>query len=86
MVDLIKNSETTTAIIHNGNNDRKIYALTKSSKPFIWKILKDLALKNQENTTAIYDYIIIEQTEFNIKDSTKIGKIKALVYLSRFYN
>jgi hypothetical protein len=31
---------------------------------------------------TICDYIIVEQTEFNIKDSTKKGKMKALVYLS----
>jgi hypothetical protein len=38
--------------------------------------------KIPNNANVICDYIIVEQTEFNIKDSTKKGKIKALVYLS----
>jgi hypothetical protein len=46
--------------------------------------LKDLLKKNPENTNIICDYIIAEQIEFNIKESSKIGKIKALVYLSRY--
>ena len=44
----------------------------------------DLLNKNLENANIICDYIIAEQIEFNIKESTKIGKIKALVYLSRY--
>ncbi|MGD1836408.1 MAG: tyrosine-type recombinase/integrase [Nitrososphaeraceae archaeon] len=65
---------------------KKIDVITKSCRPFFNKILKDLASKNTENANIICDYIIVEQTEFNIKDSTKIGKIKALVYLSRFFD
>ncbi|MDR4511236.1 MAG: hypothetical protein MRJ93_05960 [Nitrososphaeraceae archaeon] len=48
MVDLVKTSETTTAIIHNGNNDRKIDAVTKSSKPFIKKILRSNTQESRE--------------------------------------
>ena len=66
--------------------EKRIDSITKSCKPFINKMLKNLTDKNPENANNICDYIIAEQTEFNIKDSTKIGKIKALVYLSRFCN
>ena len=66
--------------------DKKIESITKSCKPFIRKLLKDLSNNNPENANVICDYILAEQIEFNIKDSTKIGKIKALVYLSRSYN
>ena len=62
---------------------KKIESITKSCKPFIRTMLKDLSSKNPENANIICNYIIAEQIEFNIKDTTKIGKIKALVYLSR---
>ena len=66
--------------------EKKIESITRSCKPFIGKMLNDLSNKNPENADIICDYIIAEQIEFNIKDSTKIGKIKALVYLSRSCN
>ena len=66
--------------------EKKIESITKSCKPFIRKLLKDLSNNNPENANVICDYILAEQIEFNIKDSTKIGKIKALVYLTRSYN
>ncbi len=62
--------------------EKKIDSITKSlSKPYFNKILKDLSKANPTNTKIIYDYIIAEQTELNIKDSTKEGKIKILVWL-----
>jgi hypothetical protein len=80
-------TKTTTTL---EGEEEKIDSVTKSCKPFINKMLKNLANKNAENANTICNYIIAEQTEFNIKDSTKIGKIigkiKALVYLSRFCN
>jgi hypothetical protein len=39
-------------------------------------------LRKKDNASVICDYIIVEQSDFNIKDSTKKDKIKALVYLS----
>jgi len=40
---------------------------------------------NPLNAKTIIDYIIAEQTEINIKDLTKEGKIKTLVWLSNFH-
>ncbi|MBA3749872.1 MAG: hypothetical protein H0X03_03085 [Nitrosopumilus sp.] len=37
-----------------------------------------------ENVEIIYDYIITEQTELNIKDLTKEGKKKILVGFSKY--
>ena len=63
--------------------EKKIDYITQSfSQNFLKNKLKNLARKNPNNANVICDYIIVEQTEFNIKDSTKKGKIKALVYLS----
>jgi hypothetical protein len=71
-------------IITNDQIEIKINSVTNSCKTFIKNPLKDLLKKNPENANIICDYIIAEQIEFNIKNSTKIGKIKALVYLSRY--
>jgi integrase len=63
--------------------EKKISYVTQSfSQNFLKNKLKNLARKNPDNANVICEYIIVEQTEFNIKDSTKMGKIKALVYLS----
>lgn len=40
--------------------------------------------QNSENAESICDYILSEQVSFNIKESTKEGKIKVLVWLSEF--
>lgn len=66
--------------------DRNIELITKSlSRPYFNTALKRLAKSNPDNTKLICDYILIEQTEFNIKDSTKESKIKILVWLSNFH-
>ena len=66
--------------------ERKIDSITKGlSKPYFNTILKELLKKNLENANIICDYIIAEQTEINIKDSTKEGKIKILVWLSNHF-
>ena len=45
-----------------------------------------LANESRENAEIVCDYIISEQTEINIKESTKEGKIKCLLWLSSFLN
>ena len=39
-------------------------------------MLRQMALAENENSSILCDYIIAEQNEFNIKESTKEGKIK----------
>ncbi len=64
----------------------RIGAFTNSlSRPYFGKILQKLAQNNSESATTLCDYIQAEQTEFNIKDSTKEGKIKVLVWLSNYF-
>lgn len=64
---------------------KKIDSITQfCSKPYFNKALKNLAKENLENAIIICDYIIAEQTEINIKQSTKEGKIKILIWLSNF--
>ena len=57
-----------------------------ASKAYFNKALKKLAGDQIENATTICDYIIAEQTEINIKQSTKEGKIKILIWLSNFHS
>jgi hypothetical protein len=79
----LKHSTTTKNKINEDELEKKICYITQSfSQNYFKNLLKKLARKNSENTNTICEYIIAEQIEFNIKDSTKKGKIKALVYLS----
>jgi hypothetical protein len=56
---------------------KKIESITKSlRKKYFKNSLINLSKKNRQNSTIICNYIIAEQTEINIKDSTKEGKIK----------
>ncbi|HYF99309.1 MAG TPA: hypothetical protein VD815_04400 [Candidatus Saccharimonadales bacterium] len=65
---------------------KRIDSLTKScTKQYFNKILKNLANANISNANTICDYIISEETEINIKNSTKEGKIKVLVWLSNYH-
>lgn len=45
-----------------------------------------MAEVNPVNAAIIYDYISAEQTEINIKESTKGDKIKKLCWLSNYLN
>jgi hypothetical protein len=75
-----------TTVLDN-NLAKKIDAITNYlSRQYFNTILKKLAIENNENATTICNYIITEQNEINIKDSTKEGKIKVLVWLSNFHN
>jgi hypothetical protein len=67
--------------------ERKIDSITKIlSRPYSNRILEDLLSSNPLNAKTIVDYILTEQTEINIKDSTKESKIKTLVWLSNFHD
>ena len=56
------------------------------SKSYFRNILKKLWENNQENVDTICKHILTQQVEFNIKNSTKEGKIKILVWLSNFFD
>ena len=65
---------------------KKIESITKSlRKQYFKNSLVTLSNKNIENARTICNYIIAEQTEINIKDSTKEGKIKIPIWLSNHF-
>jgi hypothetical protein len=47
--------------------------------------LINLSNQSAQNANTICDYLIAEETEINIKNSTKEGRIKILVWLSAFH-
>ena len=54
-------------------------------RPYIQKILMKLSERNPENVEYICNYIISYLNKStNIKESTKVGKIKVVVWLSEF--
>jgi hypothetical protein len=64
----------------------KIDAITKNcSKNYFRKALYRLAKKSPINAVTICDYLISEEMELNIKQSTKEGKLKTLVWLSNYF-
>jgi hypothetical protein len=66
---------------------KRINSLTMScTKLYFNGILKKLANANIHNANIICDYIISEETELNIKNSTKEVRIKVLVWLSNFHD
>jgi integrase len=70
--------------VHSGNLDLIIDRITHGSKPYFNKALRRLASTSQENCLIVSEYISAEITEMNIKQSTKEGKIKVLIWLSSF--
>jgi integrase len=69
------------------NFHKTIDDLTKScSKAYFNNALKKLAKEQIDNAITICNYIISEQNEINIKQSTKEGKIKVLIWLSNFHS
>ena len=69
----------------DGETKEKILAVCKNQKQYVERTPNSLLDKSEENASIVYDYIIAEQTELNIKDSTKEGKIKILIWLSNFH-
>jgi len=61
-----------------------ILSICKYQKTFIRRSLEKLYENSPNNTEIICKYIIAEQNEINIKESTKEGKIKVLVDLVKF--
>jgi integrase len=64
---------------------KKINVITHGcSKPYFNKVLVRMTESSLGNCDIICEYILAEQSEINLKDSTKEGKIKVLMWLSVF--
>ncbi len=74
--------------LEKGNRlDVKIDIITKSlPRQYYKNTLKKLSEQNFQNAETLCNYIIAEQNEINIKNTTKETKIKILVWLSNFHS
>src|SRR5688500_3937860 len=82
----LQTSQTESSQKNGYSLEKKIDLSTKSlSRAYYKNILIKLAARNTENANIICNYIIAEQTEINIKNSTKESRIKVLVWLSNFF-
>ncbi len=70
----------------DGETKEKILAVCKNQKQYVERTLNALLDKSEENASTICDYIIAEQNEINIKESTKEGKIKVLADMLKYLN
>src|SRR4051812_2118802 len=59
-----------------------VESLTANLRPYIRTIFSELAKANPENASLLSDFIIAEQNEQNIAESTKEWKIRVLTWLS----
>ena len=94
-VDINHNNQTADLIqrpldqIHNIEDiniiKNKIEIISRHLKPHIIRILNSLLQNNPINAKTICDFIIAEQNEMNIRESTKETKIKKIVHLSKYF-
>jgi hypothetical protein len=79
------NSNSKLEKFDNQEINNKIDSLTNNySKNYFKKVLYSLAQKSPTNAATICNYLMSEETEINIKQSTKEGKLKTLVWLSNY--
>jgi hypothetical protein len=60
--------------------------LVRNQSNYIKKLYKEIVELNSTNAHIICDYIVTEEAETNIQESTKSDKIKKLCLLSRFFH
>jgi integrase len=66
--------------------ERMINSITQYQRRYVANLLRKMVQRNSYNANVICEYIIAEQNEINIKESTKEGKIKCLIGLSTYLN
>jgi hypothetical protein len=64
--------------------ERKIEVITKYQKSYTKKILTEMAWMNHQNAIVLYNYLVTQKIEQNIKESTIGSVIKKLVWLSSY--
>lgn len=64
--------------------ERKIDAITRYQKSYTKKIFVAMARVNPQSALMVYNFIVAQKNEQNIKESTVEGIIKKLVWLSSY--
>jgi hypothetical protein len=66
--------------------ERKINSITEHQRRYIRSIFLTMAQVNPTNAAILCDYLVAEQNELNIKESTKESTIKRIIWFSAFLN
>ena len=70
----------------NQNLSDRLGRLVQNQPNYIKRLYREILESNSANAIIINDYIIAEEAESNIQESTKSDKIKKLCLLSRFFH
>jgi hypothetical protein len=68
------------------NLERGIKFITEHQRRYIRNIFLMMTQVNPTNASTLYDYIVAQQNELNIKESTKESSIKRIIWLSAYLN
>jgi hypothetical protein len=96
VTSLVKGSFQLTTIESNRNSDSHgtisadfdvggLLSITKHQSNYIKRLYREVVNSTISNGKIIHDYIVAEEAEINIQESTKGDKIKKLCLLSRFF-
>src|SRR5215831_871322 len=64
--------------------ERKINSIAEHQRRYIRSIFLSMAQVNPTNGAILCDYLVAEQNELNIKESTKESTIKRIIWFSAF--
>jgi integrase len=81
--------ESTSVIISNPQSKSiadNLEKLVQHQSNYIKRLFREMLDANPSNALIISDYVIAEEAEINIQESTKCDKIKKLCLLSRFFH
>jgi integrase len=89
------NLKTVESIRSSGNGDgtnsrnietRSLLSIVQYQSNYIKRLFGEVVNANKLNGKIIHDYIVAEEAEINIQESTKGDKIKKLCLLSKFFH
>jgi hypothetical protein len=66
--------------------ERKINSIAEHQRSYIQSIFLTMAQVNPTNAAILYEYLVAQQNELNIKESTKESTIKRIIWLSAYLN
>lgn len=64
---------------------RNIEGITKGALPYFESIFKQILSANLNNAKSLYNFLLAEQIERNVKLSTKTTHIRVITYSTDFY-
>jgi hypothetical protein len=69
-------------ILQSHELERKINSITEHQRAYIRSIFLKMVQFNPTNAATLYDFLVAQQNELNIKESTKESTIKRITWLS----